>query len=44
MRIALDARLIYYRRYSGIGQYIVHLIEQLPSLDRTNAYTILHSR
>ncbi|HTP11626.1 MAG TPA: glycosyltransferase family 1 protein [Anaerolineae bacterium] len=44
MNIALDARLVYYRRYSGIGQYIVHLAEQLPNLDRTNAYTIIHSR
>ena len=34
MKIALDARLVYYRRYSGIGQYIVHLAEQLPGLDR----------
>jgi glycosyltransferase involved in cell wall biosynthesis len=44
MKIALDARLVYYRRYSGIGQYIVHLAEQLPGLDRDNAYTIIHSR
>src|SRR5262245_48471645 len=44
MNIALDARLIHYRRYSGIGQYIVHLIEQLPVLDHTNGYTIIHSR
>ncbi|HSD83900.1 MAG TPA: glycosyltransferase family 1 protein [Anaerolineae bacterium] len=44
MNIALDARLVYYRRYSGIGQYIVHLAEQLPGLDRDNAYTIIHSR
>ncbi len=44
MQIALDARLVYYRRYSGIGQYIAHLIEQLPSLDRANAYTVIHSR
>jgi glycosyltransferase involved in cell wall biosynthesis len=44
MHIALDARLVHYRRYSGIGQYIVHLAEQLPGLDRANAYTIVHSR
>ena len=44
MKIALDARLVYYRRYSGIGQYIVHLAEQLPGLDRDNVYTIIHSR
>jgi glycosyltransferase involved in cell wall biosynthesis len=44
MKIALDARLIYYRRYSGIGQYIVHLVEQLPGLDTDNTYTIIHSR
>lgn len=44
MNIALDARLAYYRRYSGIGQYIVHLAEQLPALDPEHAYTIIHSR
>ena len=44
MHITLDARLAYYRRYSGIGQYIVHLAEQLPGLDVDNAYTIIHSR
>ena len=44
MQIALDARLVTYRRYSGIGQYIVHLAEQLPGLDTANAYTIIHSR
>jgi glycosyltransferase involved in cell wall biosynthesis len=44
MNIALDARLAFYRRYSGIGQYIVRLAEQLPGLDRSNAYTIIHSR
>jgi glycosyltransferase involved in cell wall biosynthesis len=44
MHIALDARLVYYRRYSGIGQYIVHLAEHLPGLDAANAYTIIHSR
>jgi hypothetical protein len=44
MKIALDARLVYYRRYSGIGQYIVQLAERLPRLDRDNTYTIIHSR
>ena len=44
MNIALDARLVYYRRYSGIGQYIVQLAEQLPGLDPDQRYTILHSR
>jgi glycosyltransferase involved in cell wall biosynthesis len=44
MQIALDARLVYYRRYSGIGQYIVYLAEQLPGLDGDNSYTIVHSR
>jgi glycosyltransferase involved in cell wall biosynthesis len=44
MNIALDARLAYYRRYSGIGQYIVHLAEQLPGLDVANDYTIIQSR
>ncbi len=44
MKIALDARLVYYRRYSGIGQYIVHLAEQLPGFDTGNHYTIIRSR
>jgi glycosyltransferase involved in cell wall biosynthesis len=44
MQIALDARLVYYRRYSGIGQYIVHLAEQLPGFDPGNRYTIIRSR
>ena len=43
MKIALDARLVHYRRYSGIGQYIMQLAELLPGLDRDNAYTIIHS-
>ncbi len=42
--IAIDARLVYYRRESGIGQYIVHLARLLPRLDPAHAYTILHSR
>ncbi len=44
MHIALDARLAYYRRYSGIGQYVVHLAEQLAELDETHSFTIIHSR
>ncbi len=44
MNIALDARLAYYRRYSGIGQYIVHVAEQIPGLDPDRQYAILHSR
>jgi glycosyltransferase involved in cell wall biosynthesis len=44
MHIGLDARLVYYRRYSGIGQYIVHLAELIPGLDRDHFYTIIHSR
>jgi glycosyltransferase involved in cell wall biosynthesis len=44
MKIALDARLVYYRRYSGIGQYIVQLAERLPGIDADNSYTIVHSR
>jgi glycosyltransferase involved in cell wall biosynthesis len=44
MNIALDARLVYYRRYSGIGQYIVQLAEQLPGLDLDQRFIILHSR
>jgi len=42
--IAFDARLAYYRRESGIGQYIVHLARWLPRLDPAHAYAILHSR
>ncbi|HEY4687995.1 MAG TPA: glycosyltransferase family 1 protein [Anaerolineae bacterium] len=42
--IALDARLVYYRRESGIGQYIVHLARELPRLDPGRTYTLLHSR
>ncbi|HLF27969.1 MAG TPA: glycosyltransferase family 1 protein [Anaerolineae bacterium] len=42
--IAIDARLVYYRRESGIGQYILHLAHWLPRLDPARAYTIFHSR
>ncbi|MBI5567430.1 MAG: glycosyltransferase family 4 protein [Chloroflexi bacterium] len=44
MNIGLDTRLAYYRRYSGIGQYIVHLAELLPALDAAHSYTLIHSR
>jgi glycosyltransferase involved in cell wall biosynthesis len=44
MKIALDARLVHYRRYSGIGRYIIHLAELLPDLDHDNSFTIIHSR
>jgi glycosyltransferase involved in cell wall biosynthesis len=44
MNIALDARLVYYRRYSGIGQYIAHLAELLPGLDPNHRHTLLLSR
>ena len=44
MNIALDARLVYYRRYSGIGQYIVQLAERLPALDPANRHTLIYSR
>ncbi len=44
MHIALDARLVYYRRYSGIGQYIVHLAEELPALKPDWQFTLIHSR
>ena len=44
MHIALDARLVYYRRTSGIGQYMVHLIDALPALNPDWQYTIIHSR
>jgi glycosyltransferase involved in cell wall biosynthesis len=44
MKIALDARLVHYRRHSGIGQYVLHLAELLPGLDHDNSFTIIHSR
>jgi glycosyltransferase involved in cell wall biosynthesis len=46
LRIAIDARLVTYQR-GGIGQYILHLIEELARLTegRTDAeFTILRSR
>src|SRR5512139_1973418 len=44
MQIGLDARLAFYRRYSGIGQYIVQLSEQLAGLDQAHTHTVIHSR
>jgi glycosyltransferase involved in cell wall biosynthesis len=44
MHIALDTRLVYYRRHSGIGQYIVHLAEALPALKPDWQFTLIHSR
>ena len=44
MQIGLDARLVYYRRYSGIGQYIIHLVEHLAVLNAAHTFTVLHSR
>lgn len=44
MHIALDARLAYYRRYSGIGQYIVQLAARLPALAAPHSFTVIHSR
>ena len=43
MKIALDARLVYYQR-GGIGQYILHLIQELARLDTADEYILLHSR
>lgn len=40
MRIGIDARLPYYRQ-GGISQYLLHLIQYLAEIDRTNEYTIL---
>ena len=43
MKIALDARLVYYQR-GGIGQYILHLVQELARLDAADEYLLLHSR
>ncbi len=43
VRIGLDARLTYYRR-GGITEYIEALLREIPSLDRSNEYFVLHSR
>jgi glycosyltransferase involved in cell wall biosynthesis len=42
-RIGIDARLTYYQQ-GGISQYIQYLIRELPHIDQTNRYLILHSR
>ena len=43
MHIGIDARLTYYRA-GGISTYIRCLIGELETLDKTNQYTIFHSR
>lgn len=41
MRIAIDARLNYYRP-GGIVEYVRHLIAALAELDRANQYAVVH--
>jgi glycosyltransferase involved in cell wall biosynthesis len=43
MRIAIDARLTYYRQ-GGIANYIRHIVRELPQLDPHTSYIVLHSR
>ena len=43
MKIAIDARLVYYQR-GGIGQYILHLVQELARLDTADEYILLCSR
>ena len=43
MKIAIDARLVYYQR-GGIGQYVLHLIEEFARLGLGADYIILRSR
>jgi glycosyltransferase involved in cell wall biosynthesis len=43
LRIAIDARLVYYQR-GGIGQYILHLIQELARLNVNDDYVLLRSR
>ena len=43
LKIALDVRLVYYQR-GGIGQYILHLVQELARLDTAGDYILLHSR
>lgn len=43
MRIAIDARLVYYTQ-AGISQYIKRLVESLARLDEQSEYMILQSR
>lgn len=39
MKIGIDARL-YGLEHAGIGRYVMHLVEQLQSLDTTNEYVL----
>lgn len=43
MHIGFDARLTYYR-HGGISTYVRRLVEALERLDRSNEYTVFHSR
>ena len=43
MRIGIDARLIHYQR-GGIGQYIIHLVQELARLTMSDECVILRSR
>jgi len=43
MRVAIDARLVYYRQ-AGISQYTLRLLEQLAALDQEDDFTVLQSR
>jgi glycosyltransferase involved in cell wall biosynthesis len=43
MRVGIDARLVYYSQ-AGIGQYIIHLVKGLASVDQENEYVLLQSR
>jgi glycosyltransferase involved in cell wall biosynthesis len=43
MRIGIDARIVYYAR-GGIRNYVLHLLDVLPSLDVDTDYYVLHSR
>ena len=43
MRVGIDARLVYYSQ-AGIGQYIIHLVNGLATVDHENEYILLQSR
>ena len=43
MRIGIDARLVYYSQ-AGIGQYILHLVDGLATIDQETEYVLLQSR
>ena len=43
MRIAIDARLVYYTQ-AGITQYVKHLVESLAQTDHESEYLLLQSR